>query len=96
MALAASKQQATHGVIGRGKRWQGKICYGGRQHSLGTFDNKQEAAFAYDRAARERGGGMQKMLEVREHRGSGSAGEASAQAQAALRRCWVYLPASGW
>jgi hypothetical protein len=34
------------------KRWKAQICYGGKQHGLGTFATKQEAALAYDRAAR--------------------------------------------
>jgi hypothetical protein len=37
------------------KRWGAQICYGGKKHSLGTFDTKQEAALAYDREARQCG-----------------------------------------
>jgi hypothetical protein len=37
------------------KRWKARINYGGKQHRLGTFATKQEAALKYDRAARQCG-----------------------------------------
>jgi hypothetical protein len=42
-------------VSARKKRWFAKIHYDSKQHNLGTFDTKQEAALAYDRKARQCG-----------------------------------------
>jgi hypothetical protein len=51
----------TGGVAALGKRWAARIYYGAKRHCLGTFTTKQEAALAYDGAAREHGGGKKKL-----------------------------------
>jgi hypothetical protein len=44
-----------HGVRAHGKRWEARIWNGGKTHFLGCHATKQEAALAYDRAARALG-----------------------------------------
>jgi hypothetical protein len=39
-------------VSANGKRWIARISYDSKEHNLGTFDTKQQAALAYDRNAR--------------------------------------------
>jgi hypothetical protein len=68
-----------YGVSAIGKRWQARITYGGEKHYLGTFATKQEAALAYDRAARECGG--EKPLNYESIK---AAEEAAAEAQAEM------------
>ena len=42
-----------YGVYANGSKWQAQIHYTGKTHSLGTFRTKEEAAAAYDTAARQ-------------------------------------------
>jgi hypothetical protein len=44
-----------YGVRAKGKRWAAEISYNRKQHHLGTFDSKQEAALAYDTEVRQCG-----------------------------------------
>jgi hypothetical protein len=55
-AVAAGRSASGfYGVTAEGKRWRAQINHGGKQHRIGSFDTKQMAARAYDRAARKCG-----------------------------------------
>jgi hypothetical protein len=71
-----------YGVCAQKKRWKATICYDSKEHGLGTFDTKQEAALAYDRAARQCG--KDKPLNYESIR---AAEEAAVQAQAEHEMC---------
>ena len=45
-----------YGVYASGSKWYAQINYGGKEQYLGTYGTKQEAAVAYDAAAREHKG----------------------------------------
>jgi hypothetical protein len=68
-----------YGVSANGKRWLAKIYYNSKKQNLGTFDTKLEAAFAYDRKARQCG--KDKPLNYESIR---AAEEAAVQAQAEI------------
>ena len=42
-----------YGVTAKGSKWKTQITYAGKSHYLGTFRTKEEAAAAYDTAARQ-------------------------------------------
>jgi hypothetical protein len=77
-----------------GKRWQAQISYGFKQHHLGSFDTKQEAALAYDREARQCG--EDKQLNYKSIKAAEEAAAQSRQAPAAVRVCVCkHTPAGG-
>jgi hypothetical protein len=55
--VRARPSSGFYGVRAIRKRWQAVIRYGSKQHNLGSFDTKQQAALVYDREARVHGGG---------------------------------------
>jgi hypothetical protein len=66
-----------YGVYANRKRWAAQITYDSKQHHLGCFGTKQEAALAYDREARQCG--EDKLLNYESIK---AAEEAAVQAQA--------------
>jgi len=69
-----------YGVSANGKRWRAYVRFNSKCHNLGSFDTKQEAALAYDRAARQCG--KDKLLNYESIKASE---EAATQAQAEHR-----------
>jgi hypothetical protein len=68
-------------VSASGKRWKAQISYGFKQHHLGSFDTKQEAALAYDREARQCG--EDKLLNYKSIKAAEEAAAQAAQARQA-------------
>jgi hypothetical protein len=65
-----------YGVYTSGKRWMAQTTYDSKQHTLGYFDTREEAALAYDREARQYG--KDKLLNYKSIK---AAEEAAVQAQ---------------
>jgi hypothetical protein len=68
-----------YGVSADKKRWRAQLNYDSKKHHLGIFDTKQEAALAYDRAAKQCG--KDKLLNYESMK---EEEEAAAQAQAEI------------
>jgi hypothetical protein len=68
-----------YGVNANRKRWKAQLFYDNKNHGLGTFGTKQEAALAYNREARQCG--KDKALN---YESIAAAEEAAVQAQAGL------------
>jgi hypothetical protein len=66
-----------YGVSADKKRWKARMSYDGKEHHLGTFNTKQEAALAHDRKARQCSGDT-----ILNYESSKAAEEAAVQAQA--------------
>jgi hypothetical protein len=54
-AKIVAEPSGFRGVSAHGKRWQARVYYDSNGHYVGSFAPKQEAALAYDRAARQCG-----------------------------------------